>query len=68
MKISDIPFKDLKVGMKVKSLNNGVIGKIDQLLLKEDINDREDNIIVIKWRNKNTSYVWHFWCDKVLKI
>lgn len=64
IKLSDIPIKEIYLGMKVKSLNTGVTGKITAI----DSPDREDYTIGIRWDNDNITYCWHFWLDQVIKI
>lgn len=64
IKLSDIPIKEIYLGMKVKSLNTGIIGKITAI----DPPDREDYTIWIHWDNNNITSCWHFWLDQVIKI
>lgn len=66
MKLSEVAFDDIKIGMRVLSDNTGWEGKVVNKLTQAEADDREDDVIYIDWDNGNKSpHVWHFWCCKV---
>ena len=76
MKLSDIPFDEIFIGMRVVSdnLNTGTVidkrqsGTEITLFPPTAICVREDEID-IKWDNGNESLrAWHFWLDKVSEL
>lgn len=65
MKLSEVPFKKIKDGMRVISDNTKVRGKVVFKISQADANDREGDLVRIRWDNGKESYNWHFWMDKV---
>lgn len=64
MKLSEIPFKDLKVGMKCVSVV-GTHGKIIDLL-PEGIDGVRGDTVIVEWENGKISYPFYTWCDKLI--
>lgn len=58
MKLSDIPRKNLRIGIKVWNANKTQKGELIEILPE----DREDISLRIKWENGTESCQWHFWC------
>lgn len=70
MLLSEMPFKDIVVGMRVRSLSTGNTGiVVETLLLSEHPHLREDNNVEIKWDyDRPNTWCWHFWLDKIEKL
>ena len=69
MKLSEVPFKDIKIGMRVLSDSSTCGGKVVDKRTQAEANDREGDLVYIDWDNGNRSYnTWHFWCDKVTVV
>lgn len=73
MKLSEIPFNDIYIGMLVQSISTGTFGFIDYVVPYEQVSDdpdisilSKDNVVCVSWDNNNFSELWHFWCDKIL--
>jgi len=66
MLLSELPFEEIKPGLKVISALNtpGHVVSTHSKYQKEYID--EDNTINIVWDNGQESLdIWHFWCDKI---
>jgi hypothetical protein len=67
MKLSDVPWAELKIGDKVIGAL-GMPGTIIDLIPVENDQRQENNVITIYWENGAHSNVWHYWLDKVTYI
>lgn len=66
--LATVPYDEIKVGMRTKSLLTGNEGRVGLLLPKEMDNSKEDNIIVIDWDAQHCSWCRHFEYDKVVLL
>ena len=61
MRLSAIPYKDIKIGLKVESARTGQHGIVsEKLFLRND-----DEALAIKWQSGNKSIVWHLQADAI---
>lgn len=58
--VAKVPFNELRVGDRVKSMITGVEGVITDLIDTSKARRKDDNEIVVKWDNGNISLQWHF--------
>lgn len=63
--LSNVPFDEIRVGDRVKSIRTGTEGFIYSKTPIHLARRFEDNEVMIKWENGNISYIWHFQLDGV---
>lgn len=72
MKLSEMPFDEIYIGLRVVSDNTGAEGEVVGKCKDFTFNGRRvlrDSEVDIKWDNGNESYgTWHFRCNKVTII
>lgn len=66
IKLSEVPFKELKIGDPVRSISTGRLGTITNLINIEFATRKEDNEIQITWEGrKDIPKYWQFCCDSI---
>lgn len=68
MKLSEIPFDEIKIGQRVRSDNTGWHGAVHETYTRNDRSDCEDFFVVVHWDNANISNNWHFWMDQITVV
>jgi hypothetical protein len=63
--LSEVPFKEVKIGLKVLSEKN-IIGEVIGLYINSP--NKEDNEIEILWESGKRTIAWHCWLCKVSVI
>lgn len=63
--LSKVPFKELRIGDRVKSKVTNNEGFISQFIPIEQARRRDDNEIIVKWNTGAESMQWHFNYDAV---
>jgi len=60
MKLNELPYNKIAVGLKVIGANNvhGFVGELLPLWRGEDM-------LSIEWDNGKKSIIWHYWCDNI---
>lgn len=61
MKLSEVPFNELKIDDKVKFLYE--TGKITALTPKHE--RVQENQLAIFWEERNVSILYHSWCGEI---